>query len=216
MAVDAELAGVREVRRELQKERPEIVVHAIEVELIDHPGRFHDPRVGRPIRVAALLGAEHRVLLLRPTDEYHPLGRSEAPEVFGHHVVLALTFHEIDPRDAFSLGEAMHRPNETVTDPCQWCRRSDRQPELAVHIAEDAAHMLQPRLVDIQEHPVDALHLEVDVISKDISHSARYRHDGLRFGIRRPPRPTTATEQSYTRPASPSRVILPDRSPRQT
>src|SRR5664279_4676920 len=33
--------------------------------------------------------------------------------------------------------------------------------------------------------------------------------------IRRPPRPTTATAQSYTRPAPPSRVILPDRSPQQ-
>jgi hypothetical protein len=53
------------------------------------------------------------------------------------------------------------------------------------------------------------------VLGKDIGHGARYRHHRLRFGNRRPPRPTTATAQSYTRPAPPSRVILPDRSPQQ-
>ena len=40
--------------------------------------------------------------------------------------------------------------------------------------------MLQPRLVDVQEHPVDALHLQRHVIGQHISDAAGYRHLKLR------------------------------------
>src|ERR1035437_3090018 len=42
----AQLGVVGEVGAELDEERPEVLVHAVEVEVVDHPGRLHDPRVG--------------------------------------------------------------------------------------------------------------------------------------------------------------------------
>jgi len=48
--------------------------------------------------------------------------------------------------------------------------------------AEEPRHprrVLQPRLVDVQIHPVDAIHLERDVLSQDISDAAGYRHHKL-------------------------------------
>ena len=69
---------------------------------------------GHPVGVAALLGAEHRGLLLRPADEHHPLRRGEPLEVLMHDVVLALTLGEVHPRDALGLGEPVHRRGEPV------------------------------------------------------------------------------------------------------
>ena len=47
ITIDAQLGRVREVRAELEKEQPEILVHAVEVEVIDHCGGTNDPRIKR-------------------------------------------------------------------------------------------------------------------------------------------------------------------------
>ena len=47
------LALYGKVGAELEEERAEIVVDAVEVEVVDHPGGGHDPRVGIAIGVAA-------------------------------------------------------------------------------------------------------------------------------------------------------------------
>ncbi len=57
---------------ELQEERPELSVHGIHVELVDHPGGLHDPRVGRAVGVTATLGTKQRGLLLRPPGTAPP------------------------------------------------------------------------------------------------------------------------------------------------
>ena len=67
--VEAQLGVIREVGAELHKERAEIGVHAVEVEVVDQPGRGHDPRVGVAVGVAALLGAKQFGLLLRPAHK---------------------------------------------------------------------------------------------------------------------------------------------------
>jgi len=46
IAVDAQLGVVREVGAEFQEEWPEIGVNTVEVEVVDHPGGLHDPRIG--------------------------------------------------------------------------------------------------------------------------------------------------------------------------
>jgi hypothetical protein len=43
--------------------------------------------------------------------------------------------------------------------------------------------VLQPRLVDVEVQPVDALHLERDVLGQDIGDAAGYRHHKLRSWI---------------------------------
>jgi len=46
VAVDAELGIVGKVGAELQEERPEFFVDAIEIVVVDHRGRFHEPWIG--------------------------------------------------------------------------------------------------------------------------------------------------------------------------
>src|SRR5665811_98464 len=77
VAVQAQLGVVREVRTELDEERAEVFVHAVEVVVVDHPGGLHDPWVGMPVGVATFLGTKHRCLLLGPSDEHHTLGGAE-------------------------------------------------------------------------------------------------------------------------------------------
>jgi hypothetical protein len=48
MTIDAELGVGGKVRAELQKKRPEVLVHAVEIVMVDHPCRLYDPgRSGR-------------------------------------------------------------------------------------------------------------------------------------------------------------------------
>src|SRR5919204_348842 len=46
VAVDAQLGGEREVRAELDEQRAEVVVEAVEVEVVDQQAVAHQPRVG--------------------------------------------------------------------------------------------------------------------------------------------------------------------------
>jgi hypothetical protein len=74
VAVDAQLGVVGEVRAELDEERAEVVVEAVEVEMIDQRRRFHQPRVrGTGALVVTAFGAHHAGLLLRPTHVQHRL-----------------------------------------------------------------------------------------------------------------------------------------------
>jgi len=178
-----QLAVVREVGAELQEERPEVGIDAVEVEVVDHAGAAHDPRVGDTIGVAAFLGAEHRRLLPRPADEHHTLLRGERAEHRRHDVVLALTLLEIHPRDTLVLGEAVHRRGEPVSDLRQRRGRGDRQAQPLMHIPDQPRRVLQPGLIHIQVHPVDALHFEVPVNQHVIAAGPRegqeFRADAL-------------------------------------
>ena len=46
VAVDAQLGVVREVRAELDEQRPEVLVHEVHVVVVDHRRRRRQPRVG--------------------------------------------------------------------------------------------------------------------------------------------------------------------------
>jgi hypothetical protein len=143
--------------------RAEVAVHAIEVEVVNHPGRLHDPGIGLALVIVALLGPEQRGLLLRPPDEHDPLSaarRLEGGQVLVHHIVFALPFGEVHPGDLLPLGETVHRRGEPVSDPGQRGRRGDRQAHLALHIPQQPAGVLQLRDVHVEVHAVDALHLE--------------------------------------------------------
>ena len=176
VAVDAQLGVVREVGAELAEERAEVAVRAVEVEVVHHPGGLDDPRVGLALAVAALLGPEQRGFLLRPPDEQDSLGaasRLEGGQVLVHHIVFALPPGEVHPGDLLPLGETVHRRGETVGDPGQRGGRGDRQAELALHIAQQAARVLQLRDIDVEVHPVDALHLERHMLGQHLGDRAR-------------------------------------------
>jgi hypothetical protein len=207
MIVEALFRVVGEVGAELHEERAEVGVDAVEVEVVHHPGRPDDPRIGVAVGVAALLGPQQVRPLLRPADEHHPFGlagRLEDLQLGMQDVVFALPLDEVDPADLVRLRESVDLCDEPVADRSQRCSRGDRQAEMLLNKADHPAHMLQPQLLHVAVHPVDALNLEHHMISEDISNSARYRHDGLRSDGRPAGQPT-APSGSYTGPARRSR-----------
>ena len=113
MPVQAELRVIGEVRTELQEEGAELPVHTVAVEVVYHRRRAHNPRIRVPrLRIAALLGAEHRRLLLRLADEHDTFRLVEPREVFLHHVVLALALAELHHRNLLLFREIFHRRHE--------------------------------------------------------------------------------------------------------
>lgn len=134
----------------------------------------------------AFPGAEQVGLLLRPTDEQHPLRAGELGQVFVHHIVFASPLSETNPRQLVIPGKAVHRRTERISDLRQQCRRSDRQPQLPLQIADQPRRELQLQDIDVQIHPVDTLHLQAHVLGQDIGDRSRYGHDGLRTEMGRP------------------------------
>jgi hypothetical protein len=66
MAVKAQLRAVGKVAGELDEERAEVEILAVEAVLVDHHAGAHDPWVARPgLAVAAFFGAKRGDLLLR-------------------------------------------------------------------------------------------------------------------------------------------------------
>ena len=79
VAIDAELRVVGKIGAELQEERPEVVIDAIEIVVVDHGGRFDDPRIGGAgDPAAAPLGPHEACLLLRLADVKHALVACES------------------------------------------------------------------------------------------------------------------------------------------
>ena len=113
--VDAQLGVVREVRAELQEERSEVVVHRVDVVVVHHRRRVHQPRIARAgPRVVAALGAQHPRLLLRPPDVEHALASRPRAQVLPCPLVLALPSserHEVDP---VAGGVALDRVDEPL------------------------------------------------------------------------------------------------------
>jgi hypothetical protein len=93
--------------------------------------------------------------------------------VFVHDVVLALALGEVHPGHPLVAGEPAYRRRKRVGDLAQRRGRGDRQPELALDVAQQPTGMLQLGHVDVAVHPVDALDLEHHVIGEDLGDSAR-------------------------------------------
>ena len=205
VTVQAELGVVGKVGAELEEERAEVGVNAVEVEVVDHSGGPHDPWIGLTGGgVAALLGAEHSGLLLCPADEHHPLGpprRFEQLQLGVHHVVFALALDEVDPGHVGGLRERVDLIDESVADRGQRRGRGDRQPQVLLEVAHHSAHVLKSWLIHIAVQPIDALDLEDDMVGEDFGDGAGYLHHRLR-STGGQSRPTNRTDGSYTRDRS--------------
>ena len=113
MTIDAQLGRVREVRAKLEKEQPEILVHAVKVEVVDHRGGTNDPRIGRSrIFPAPPLRSKHDGFLLGASYEDHALVMLETLEVFPGDILLTLTFLEAHQRNPLVLDEPAYGLHE--------------------------------------------------------------------------------------------------------
>jgi hypothetical protein len=103
--IETELRGIREVRTELDEQRAEVAVQNVDVIVIDHRGRANDPWIDAP-GIAALLRAEHAVLLLGLADEEDAFVAVECREIVLRDVVFPLALLEGDPSAATNCSMA--------------------------------------------------------------------------------------------------------------
>src|SRR5690348_13794994 len=100
MSVQAEFGVVGEIGAELEKERPEIPIHAVDVEMVHHGRGSHDPRIARAaLLIPPAFGAENRCLLLCLADEDNALRLFELLPLLRRDVVLTLPFAERNDRN---------------------------------------------------------------------------------------------------------------------
>ncbi len=173
VAVEAQPGAVGKVGAELEEERAEVGVEAVEVPLVDHRGGLDDPRVRPALGVTAPFGTKDRGLLLRPAHEQHPLAGGEPGEVLMHHVVLALPLGEVHHRDLVSPGERVDRRDERLRDRPEHRRGRDRIAQVVMDEPDQRPRMLQRRHIHVAVHPIDALDLQRHMPGQNISHGAR-------------------------------------------
>src|ERR1700737_2440812 len=117
MPIKAQLGVVREVGAELQEERSEVAVQAVDVEVVHHRGGPHQPRISDTVLfITAPLGAENRRLLLRFPDEYHSLGFLELLSLLCCDGIFALTLVELYDWDLLSPRKLLQRCYEFLAD----------------------------------------------------------------------------------------------------
>ena len=175
VTVDAQLGIERKVGAELQKERAEVAVHRIDVIMVHHGGRAHDPRIGLPgDRAPALLGAEHRRLLLGLADEHHAFRPVEFAQLLRHHRILALALAELHERNLMLRHEAFQLGHEGPADRAHQRRRRQRLTTVLAKEAHDTALALQLRHVDVEVHPVDAFDRKLYMAAENIGHALCY------------------------------------------
>jgi hypothetical protein len=76
--------------------------------------------------------------------------------------------------------ERVDGSDEPVVDRRQRRGQGDRQIEMLREVTDHPADVLQPRLIDVAIHPVDALKLEDDMVGDNIDDAAGYIHHRLR------------------------------------
>ena len=181
VTVEAQLGIERKVGAELQEERAEVAVHRIDVIVVHHGGGAHDPRIGQAgDRAPALLGAEHRRLLLGLADEHHAFLLVEFAQVLRHHGVLALALAELHERNLMLRHEAFQLGHEVAAHRAHQRRRRQRLAAVLAKEAHDPALALQLRHIDIEVHPVDAFDRKPDMAAENIGDALCYHRRRLR------------------------------------
>src|ERR1700750_384658 len=189
-AIDAELRVVREIGAELQEERSEVLVDAIEIVVVDHRGRFHDPRIAAAGAAAATaLRAHDPRLLLRLADVEHALAPAEAPQVLLCDIVLALALGKGNKVNPFIRDELLDVADERLAHRHDRGRGGKALAAMDVKISDHGPRRLQVGHVDIQVHSIDGFELQHDVVTQYIRHRSCYAHYGtpVVHGSRDPP-----------------------------
>ena len=183
VAVDAQLGVVGEVGAELEEERAEVLVEAVEVELVDHRRRlltiqgYFLPVCGS----VPLLGAEDRQFSLGPC---RGTGRLRFPENARRYSAATSSLrwplrNGTTGIWCCSTKASTCRQEALVMTPIS----AEEANRLTAMEAEEASRLLfrlQFRLIDVEVHAIDAFDFQSHVIGDDIGNAARYTHDWLR------------------------------------
>ena len=96
-----------------------------------------------------------------------PLGPAEARPVLLGNVVLALALGEGDQGDLFLLDEAIDRSDERLAHGVHQRRSGEGRSAVKAEESSHATVSLQPGLVDVEVHPVDAFDFQGHVLLED-------------------------------------------------
>ena len=172
MTVQVKLGVVWKVDAELQKERAEVSVHGVDVEVVHPGGGAHQPGIGHPgLFVPPPLGAEHRSFFLRLADQHYPFLSPPALPVFPGNVVLALPFPEGDHGNLFLARKSLPRADKRLADGLHQDAGGKR---VSAMKSEEAGHTpfpLQLRDVHVQVHPVNAFDLQSHMLPQNLGYA---------------------------------------------
>ena len=172
VTVDGDLPGVREVAAELDEERAEISAEAMEIPVAGHRLVPVQPRVPLPgHRVPAPRGPPHPVLLLGHAGKHDLVAAGPPGQAALGDLVLARPPGEPDqaqPARIHVMADAGGEPPGHR----QHQRRGDKPvPAVLAEDVVDPLPVLQPRLPDRHQHPVEAADLQRHVTGQDLSDS---------------------------------------------
>src|SRR5579862_7346976 len=179
MPVQAEFGIVGEIGAEPEEERPEVPIHAVDIEMVHHSCRADDPRIADagPL-VAPAFGAEHWRLLLSFADENHTFGLPELLPLLRCDVVLTLPSAELNDRNLLLPGILLQCRHEILADRVHQSTGGKLVPPMKTKEVHYSLFPLQTRNVNLQVHPVDPFHFQGDVIGQHFGHAAWYAHLG--------------------------------------
>ena len=165
VAVDTQPGVVRKVGTELQEERAEVAVDAVEIVVVHHRAAIDHPGIAHAgACTVAPLGAHHARLLLGAADIENPFVGVELLQILQGDVVLALMLakaHQIHTLPGDKLLDACHEGGSLR----RHCRgRGKALTEMTAQVPHHATYALQLRHINVQVHPVDALAFEHDVV----------------------------------------------------
>jgi hypothetical protein len=171
---EVDLPGVGEVAAELDVERAEIGVEPVEIPVVDHCLLLAQPRV--PLaghRVLALPGPPDPGLFLGHASEQDLLPAVVPGQVLPGDLVFALPLGEVDQVQAAGVDVVMDVRGEPLGHRAHQRRGHELVPPVVAEKPVDALPVLQPRLPEGQQHPVDAADLQPHVTGQDLRGGTR-------------------------------------------
>ena len=129
-------------------------------------------------RAPALLGAEHRRLLLRLADKHHPFFLVELAQMLRHHGVLALAFAELHERNLMLRHIAFQVRHEAPAHRAHQGGGWQRLPAMLAEKPHNPPLGLQPRHINVEVHPVDPFDRKLHMLAENIGHALCHHPNG--------------------------------------
>src|SRR5215475_4322234 len=117
VAIETQFGIIGKVAAEFEEEGPEVAIHTVDVEVVDHRRGARQPRIGGPgLAVASPFRAEDPALLLGLADEQNSFFALELLQVFDGNVVLPLAFTELHHWNRLLPGKTIQSRHNFLAD----------------------------------------------------------------------------------------------------
>ena len=108
----------------------------------------------------------------------HPFLTGKAPQMLGHHVILALSLGKRHQRNPLLGHKIFQRRHEAPGHRAHQRRRRHRLPTMRTEKPDNPLFILQARYEHIEVHPVDPLGRQLHMTADDLGHALCYHPSG--------------------------------------